>query len=79
MIDRKGYLEDFFDVYSSEHAKVNILSFSEVEDMYNMMHVHTLRVNYYQLVEKLPNWRILIGKISLCLAKWYKFYNFLNF
>ncbi len=35
-VDRKGYLEDFFDVYASEHTKANILSFSEVEDMYDI-------------------------------------------
>jgi hypothetical protein len=39
MVDRKGYLEDFFDVYASEHMKVNVLSFSEVENMYNITYV----------------------------------------
>jgi hypothetical protein len=39
MIDRKGCLKDFFDIYASEHMKANILSFSEVEDMYDIMYV----------------------------------------
>jgi hypothetical protein len=39
MVDRKGYLEDFFDLYASEHTKVNVLSFSEVKDMYNIMYI----------------------------------------
>ncbi len=39
MVDRKGYLEDFFDVYASEHTKANVLSFSEVEDMYDITYV----------------------------------------
>ncbi len=39
MVDRKGYLEDFFDVYASDHTKVNVLSFSEVEYMYDIMYV----------------------------------------
>ncbi len=38
-IDRKGYLEDFFDIYASEHMKANVLSFSEVEDTYNITYV----------------------------------------
>jgi hypothetical protein len=35
-VDRKGYLEDFFDVYASEHTKANLLSSSEVEDTYDI-------------------------------------------
>ncbi len=35
-VDRKGYLDDFFDVYASEHMKANVLSFSEVEDAYDI-------------------------------------------
>jgi hypothetical protein len=38
-VDRKGYLEDFFDVYASEHTKVNVLSFSEVEDTYDITYI----------------------------------------
>jgi hypothetical protein len=36
---QKGYLEDFFDMYTSEHTKANVLSFSEVEDTYDIMYV----------------------------------------
>jgi hypothetical protein len=39
MVDRKGYLDDFFDVYASEHTKANILSCSEVEDAYDITYV----------------------------------------
>ncbi len=39
MVDRKGYLEDFFDIYVSEHTKANVLSFSEVEDTYDITYV----------------------------------------
>jgi hypothetical protein len=39
MVDRKGYLEDFFDLYAIEHTKVNVLFFSEVEDMYDIMYI----------------------------------------
>jgi hypothetical protein len=39
MVDRKGYLDDFFDIYASEHTKVNVLSFSEVEDAYDITYV----------------------------------------
>jgi hypothetical protein len=35
-VDHKGYLEDFFDVYASEHTKANVVSFSEVEDTYDI-------------------------------------------
>ncbi len=38
-VDRKGYLEDFFDVYTSEHTKANVLSFSEVEDTYDITYI----------------------------------------
>jgi hypothetical protein len=38
-VDRKGYLEDFFDVYTSEHMKANVLSFSEVEDTYDITYI----------------------------------------
>jgi hypothetical protein len=39
MVDRKGYLDDFFDVYANEHTKANVFSFSEVEDAYDIMYV----------------------------------------
>jgi hypothetical protein len=38
-VDRKGYLDDFFDVYASEHMKANVLSFSEAEDAYDITYV----------------------------------------
>ncbi len=34
--DTKGYLQDFLPVYASEQTTVNILSFSEVEDEYEI-------------------------------------------
>jgi hypothetical protein len=33
-LNQVGYLQDFFEVYSSNKARVNILSFTEVEEMY---------------------------------------------
>jgi hypothetical protein len=51
MVDRKGYLEDFFDIYASEHTKAIVLSFSDIEDMYKITYIpcqavvwHTSRV-----------------------------------
>ncbi len=38
-VEREGYLDDFFKVYASEDTHANILSFSEVEDMYKIMYV----------------------------------------
>jgi hypothetical protein len=34
-----GYLQDFFEVYSSDEARVNILSFTEVEEVYPITYV----------------------------------------
>jgi hypothetical protein len=36
IVDQVGDLEGFFEVYASEHTKANILSFSDVEDMYKV-------------------------------------------
>jgi hypothetical protein len=36
---KAGYLQDFFEVYASEDTRVNILSFSEVEEMYPITYV----------------------------------------
>lgn len=33
-LDQVGYLDDFFEVYTSDSTRVNILSFSEVEELY---------------------------------------------
>jgi hypothetical protein len=38
-VDKEGYLDDFFHVYTSEDTHANILSFSEVEDKYNITYV----------------------------------------
>jgi hypothetical protein len=32
-----GGLEGFFKVYASEHTKANVLSFADVEDIYEIM------------------------------------------
>jgi hypothetical protein len=36
--DETGYLPDFFRVYSSSHTKANVLSFADVEVMYDIMY-----------------------------------------
>ncbi len=38
-LDQVGYLQDFFEVYSSNDARVNILSFTEVEEVYPISYV----------------------------------------
>ncbi len=38
-LSKAGYLQDFFEVYASEDTLVNILSFSEVEEMYPITYV----------------------------------------
>ncbi len=38
-LDQVGYLQDFFEVYSSNEARVNILSFTEVEEVYPISYV----------------------------------------
>ena len=37
--DETGYLPDFFRVYSSSHTKANVLSFADVEDMYDITYI----------------------------------------
>jgi hypothetical protein len=34
-----GYLDEFFHVYASEHAKPNVLSLAEVGDMYTVTYM----------------------------------------
>jgi hypothetical protein len=31
-----GHLDGFFEVYASEHTKANVLSFADVEDLYDI-------------------------------------------
>ncbi len=38
-VEREGYLDEFFKVYASEDTHANVLSFSEVEDMYQITYV----------------------------------------
>ncbi len=38
-VEREGYLDEFFKVYASEDMHANVLSFSEVEDMYQITYV----------------------------------------
>ncbi len=35
---KKGYLDEFFEVYSSKETTANVLSFAEVEDMFTIIH-----------------------------------------
>jgi hypothetical protein len=35
-VDMVGHLNGFFEVYASEHTKANVLSFADVEDMYEI-------------------------------------------
>ncbi len=37
--DRTGYLDEFFHVYASEETRVNVLSFAEVEELYNITYM----------------------------------------
>jgi hypothetical protein len=36
VINKKGYLPDFFEVYTTAETKANVLSFAEVEDKYKI-------------------------------------------
>jgi hypothetical protein len=36
IVDMVGYLDGFFEVYASEHTKANILSFADIEDLYEI-------------------------------------------
>ncbi len=38
-VDRTGYLDEFFRVYASEETRANLLSFAEVEELYNITYV----------------------------------------
>jgi hypothetical protein len=39
VVSKKGKLKDFFEVYASEDTKANVLSFADVEDMYQITYV----------------------------------------
>jgi hypothetical protein len=39
VVDQQGILEGFFPVYASKDTKANVLSFVDVEDLYNIMYV----------------------------------------
>jgi hypothetical protein len=39
VVDKRGYLPDFYEVYTSEETKANVLSFVEVEDRYRITYV----------------------------------------
>jgi hypothetical protein len=36
VVDQQGILEGFFPVYASENTKANVLSFADVEDLYDI-------------------------------------------
>jgi hypothetical protein len=38
-VEETGRLPEFFDVYASTHTKANVLSFSDVEDKYDIMYI----------------------------------------
>jgi hypothetical protein len=39
VINKKGYLPDFFEVYTTTETKANMLSFAEVEDKYKITYI----------------------------------------
>ncbi len=39
IVDEEGVLDGFFPVYASEKTKVNVLSFADVEDLYDIMYI----------------------------------------
>jgi hypothetical protein len=39
IVDEEGILEGFFPVYASEKTKANVLSFADIEDLYNITYV----------------------------------------
>ncbi len=39
IVDEEGVLDGFFPVYASEKTKANVLSFAEVEDLYDIMYI----------------------------------------
>jgi hypothetical protein len=38
-VDLTGYLDEFFRVYASEETRANVLSFTEVEELYDITYV----------------------------------------
>lgn len=38
-MDDTGYLPDFFEVYSSDQTKANVLCFADVEDKYKITYI----------------------------------------
>jgi hypothetical protein len=39
VVDKKGYLQEFFEVYTSADTKANVLSFLEVEEKYKIIYI----------------------------------------
>ncbi len=39
IVDEEGILDGLFPVYASEHTKANILSFADIEDLYNITYM----------------------------------------
>ncbi len=39
IVDEEGVLDGFFPVYASDKMKANVLSFADVEDLYDIMHI----------------------------------------
>jgi hypothetical protein len=39
IVNEKGVLDGFFPVYASEKTKANILSFADVEDLYDITYI----------------------------------------
>ncbi len=39
IVNKTGYLPDFFEVYTSAETKANVLSFAEVEDKYRITYI----------------------------------------
>jgi hypothetical protein len=38
-VDHMGYLDELFCVYASEETRANVLSFAEVEELYDIMYM----------------------------------------
>jgi hypothetical protein len=39
VVSKKGELKNFFEVYASKETKANVLSFADVEDMYEITYI----------------------------------------
>jgi len=66
IVNKVGMLDVFFQVYASEHTKVNVLSFADVEDKYEITYVHGQKFTVHMPEEDV----VFEQKSKLYVADW---------